>query len=91
MYIKITKKAAYFLKRGRCGEGFLVVQWFKNLPLFVTQGTAVQSPVQADPTCCRASKPVLCCAVLSCIQLFVTPWTTARQDPLSMGFSWEEY
>ena len=28
--------------------------------------------------------------VLSCIQLFVTPWTIARQAPLSMGFSWQE-
>ena len=31
----------------------------------------------------------LCCAVLSHVQLFVTPWT--RQAPLSMGFSKEEY
>ena len=23
---------------------------------------------------------------LSCVQLFVTPWTVARQTPLSMGF-----
>ena len=32
--------------------------------------------------------------VLSClsrIQLFVTPWTVARQDPLSVGFSRQEY
>ena len=27
----------------------------------------------------------------SCIQLFVTPWTAARQAPLSMGFSRQEY
>ena len=25
--------------------------------------------------------------VLSCIQLFATPWTAAHQAPLSMGFS----
>ena len=24
--------------------------------------------------------------LLSCVQLFVTPWTIARQSPLSMGF-----
>ena len=30
---------------------------------------------------------LLCCAVLSCVRLFVTPWTAARQAPLSMGFS----
>ena len=27
----------------------------------------------------------------SCVQLFVTPWTAARQSPLSMGFSRQEY
>ena len=29
--------------------------------------------------------------MLSCVQLFVTPWTVAHQDPLSMGFSKQEY
>ena len=28
---------------------------------------------------------------LSCVQLFVTLWTIARQAPLSMGFSRQEY
>ena len=28
---------------------------------------------------------------LSCVQLFVTPWTTAYQAPPSMGFSRQEY
>ena len=28
---------------------------------------------------------------LSCVWLFVTPWTTAYQAPLSMGFSRQEY
>ena len=32
---------------------------------------------------------VLSC--FSCIQLFVNPWTVAHQDPLSMGFSRQEY
>ena len=27
----------------------------------------------------------------SCVQFFVTPWTSARQAPLSMGFSRQEY
>ena len=27
----------------------------------------------------------------SCVQLFVTPWTVARQAPLSTGFSRQEY
>ena len=29
--------------------------------------------------------------VLSCVRLFVTPWTVTRQAPLSMGFSRQEY
>ena len=28
---------------------------------------------------------------LSCVQLFVTPWTVACKAPLSMGFSGQEY
>ena len=28
---------------------------------------------------------------LSCVRLFVTPWTVAYQAPLSMGFSRQEY
>ena len=28
---------------------------------------------------------------LSCVQLFVTPWTVAYQGPPSMGFSRQEY
>ena len=36
----------------------------------------------------------MCCAVLSHfsgVRLCVTPWTVARQAPLSMGFSREKY
>ena len=33
----------------------------------------------------------VCVCVLSHVQLFVTPWTVAHQDPLSMGFSRQEY
>ena len=33
----------------------------------------------------------MCVCVLSHVQLFVTPWTVAHQDPLSMGFSRQEY
>ena len=29
--------------------------------------------------------------MLSCVRLFVTSWTVARQAPLSMGFSRQEY
>ena len=35
---------------------------------------------------------LLCCVhLLSCVQLFATPWTVARQAPLSMRFSRQEY
>ena len=33
----------------------------------------------------------MCVCVLSCIQLFVTPWATACQAPVSMEFSRQEY
>ena len=33
----------------------------------------------------------MCVLLLSCIQLFATPWTVARQAPLSMEFSRQEY
>ena len=32
-----------------------------------------------------------CAQSLSCVHLFVTPWTVAHQAPLSMGFSRQEY
>ena len=33
----------------------------------------------------------MCAQSLCCGQLFGTPWTVARQAPLSMGFSWQGY
>ena len=33
----------------------------------------------------------VCVSLLSRVQLFVTPWTVARQAPLSIGFSRQEY
>ena len=35
--------------------------------------------------------PVCVLSHFSCVQLFSTLWTVARQDPLSMGFSRQEY
>ena len=34
---------------------------------------------------------VVCVWLLSPVWVFVTPWTVARQAPLSMGFSRQEY
>jgi len=33
----------------------------------------------------------LCSRLLSCFQVFATPWTVASPAPLSMGFSRKEY
>ena len=33
----------------------------------------------------------LLCQLLSCVQVFASPWTVARQGPLFMGFSKQEY
>ena len=33
----------------------------------------------------------VCVCMLSRVRLFATPWTMARQAPLSMGFPWQEY
>ena len=44
--------------------------------------------------CTQALHACICTCVLSHfshVQLFVTPWTVARQAPLSMGFSRQEY
>ena len=40
---------------------------------------------------CGIQKMSACMCVLSCVQLFVTPWTVAHQAPLSMEFSRQEY
>ena len=37
-----------------------------------------------------APRPCVC-QLLSCVQLFGTPWTVAHQAPLSMGFPRQEY
>ena len=39
----------------------------------------------------RVSLHVCACSHFSQVQLFATPWTVARQAPLSMGFSRQEY
>ena len=49
-----------------------------------------------NPGPCRThggslSIPVYCCCLLSRVPLFAIPWTVARQAPLSIGFSRQEY
>ena len=38
-----------------------------------------------------ARKDAVHACMLSCVQLFTTPWATAHQAPLSMGFPKQEY
>ena len=49
-----------------------------------------------EPVCCSMSSSNCCLLkmkvkLLSCVQLFATPWTVAYQAPLSVGFSRQEY
>ena len=41
--------------------------------------------------CVYTSYTRCCASLLSCVQLFVTPWTVAHQGPLSVGFCRQEY
>ena len=43
------------------------------------------NPMLAETVLC------ICVCVLSCVQLFETPWTVACQAPLTMGFPRQEY
>ena len=62
----------------------LVVQWLR-LCAPNAESAQVQSLVrELDPT-------YVCAGMLSCVQLFSTPWIVACQSPLSMGFSMQEY
>ena len=53
---------------------------------FLTTG-----PGKSLPICLSPVHELLCCAMTSCIWLFATPWTIARQALLSMGFFRQEY
>ena len=52
--------------------------------------TAVESRVEHGTLMSAYSLEVSAC-VLRHVQLFVTPWTAARQVPLPMGFPRHEY
>ena len=46
---------------------------------------------QSCPILCVCVCVCVCVKSLSRVRLFATPWTVARQAPLSMGFSRPEY
>ena len=50
-----------------------------NSPSTGTKLLEKLSPIPGSPAC-----------MLSCVPLFATPWTEARQAPVSMGFSTQE-
>ena len=52
---------------------------------FINTTTVKEVPFQTS------SKTLRCMLTLSCVRLFLTPWTVAHQVPLSMEFSMQEY
>ena len=62
----------------------------KALPLTLSYSSLHSQPVELSPW--ELGRCSLCCAQsVSGVWLFVTPWTTALQAPLSTGFSRQEY
>ena len=51
---------------------------------FINTTTVKEVPFQTS------SKTLRCMLTLSCVRLFLTPWTVAHQVPLSMEFSMQE-
>ena len=47
-------------------------------------------PTEPRWNCARYSLSVTCAQLLSCVRLFVTPWTVACRAPLSIGFPRQE-
>ena len=75
-------------RSGKHPVGPVPSQDFALLPTWSAGRTPLPSPPletssQQLKRCCRAQS-------LSCVRLFVTPGTVARQAPLSMGFSRQE-
>ena len=63
--------------------------WVSSQSMFSEVKNFCQFTAKALVSRMRTAVCVLC-LVLSRVRLFVTPWTVARQDPLSMEFSRQE-
>ena len=64
------------------------------LQLLCPMDGSLGAPITASGTlhlCQQETKCECACSVLRCVQLFATPWIGARQAPLSMLFSRQEY
>ena len=59
---------------------------FRQIPYHLSHQGYCPAKAVLKPEC-----GVISVLVLSCVQLFATPWTVAHQAPLSMGFSRQEY
>ena len=64
------------------------------IPVHVASNCNLQRHPKSEPPNCdapkfRSHRKHVC--MLSYVQLFVTPWSIARQTPLSLGFSRQEY
>ena len=80
---------ARMLPRLRC----VTVSWLVRLgrvALRKWKQKSTPSELQQKYTSQLRSVCLCMCCVLSCVRLFATPWTRARQAPLSMGFPRQE-
>ena len=90
---------------GFCGGFITLVWWLNHCPL-VIRLTSISSPFpESQRSGSELSNPLITKLVLqtttavlkakvkslSCVRLFVTPWTVAYQTPLSTEFSRQEY
>ena len=64
------------------GPPIPIARWGIGTAGITVQGPPVPSPASLIHT---GIVPECVCSVVSCVQLFVTLWTVALQDPLSMG------
>ena len=63
----------------------------KSLNTFYTRSNLTPRDVEVLFWSLQPAASCPAVSVLSCVQLSVTPWTVARQAPLSMGSSRQEY
>ena len=80
-------------RRGRRGtQNAAASAWWSACP--DSPGPCARQALAVYPFATAAHHEGVCACVLSrcsCVRLFVTPWAIARQAPLSVGFSRQEY
>ena len=58
---------------------------------FLVEFIPLQKAKLSQATELRTFSVVVVVKLISCVQLFATPWTVVHQGPLSIGFSRQEY